>query len=253
MIMKQVCVFFLVLTLLALGMAQAQEAEQQIKGTTVEELKASDWPDPSTVKVAILPLRDVKGMERHTQVATGAVALAFMRCGFQFAPELERRDMDGLAAVLVETANAVAEDKQIAPDESLRLGDAVRIGEGLGADWVVYGEVLDLHTYEKRSFFSIRKKAVANIKVKVADVRTGELVMSRQKEDKGSGGGAAVLVRRKGTAMERTICTRCCTDMYRDLCGALPSHKHDPDEEWTEQDVLALEEAWNRIAPRESE
>jgi curli biogenesis system outer membrane secretion channel CsgG len=225
----------------------------EIQGTTADELKKAALAAPSTIKVAVLPLQDAKSVERHTQVATAAVALGFMRCGFQFAPELQTREAAGLAALLHATDQAVLADKKIAPGEPLRLEDAVRIGQSLGADWVVYGDVVDMHTYMKTGFFVNQKKGVVNLKIKVANVATGELIMSRQLEESGSGGGVSAVVFRRATALERTICTRCAVTIYRDLCAALPSHTHTPEAEPTEDEVMAVEEAWAKLDPRAEE
>ncbi len=240
-----------VLTVFALTVLPAAAGE--IQGTTANDLKTAGLPAPSTIKVAVLPLQDAKSVERHTQVATATVALGFMRCGFQFAPELKTRDATGLAAILHATNQTLLADKKIAPGEPLRLDDAVRIGKELGADWVVYGDVVDMHTYMKTSFFVNQKKGVVNLKIKIANVATGELIMSRQLEESGSGGGVSAVVFRRATALERTICTRCVVTMYRDLCAALPSHTHSPEAEPTETDVMAVEDAWAKLDPRAEE
>jgi hypothetical protein len=249
--MRRYAVLVVVLTALTLAALPAMGGE--IQGTTADDLKKAALPAPSTVKVAVLPLQDIKNVERHTQVATAAVALTFMRCGFQFAPELKTRDAAGLAAVLHATNQAVLADKKIAPGEPLRLEDAVRIGNALGADWVVYGDVVDMHTYMKTSFFVNQKKGVANLKIKIANVATGETIMSRQMEESGSGGGASAVVFRRATALERTICNRCAITMLRDVCAALPAHINSPEGEPTEDDVMAVEEAWAKLDPRAEE
>lgn len=243
----------LVLGFAGLTMALFPALAGEIQGTSAEELEKAALPAPSTIKVAILPLQDLKGLERHTQVATAAVALGFMRCGFQFAPALETRDAAGLAAQLHATNQVLAADKKIVPGEPLRVEDAVRLGASLGADWVVYGEVVDLHTYMKTSFFVNQKKGVANVKIKLVNVATGELIMIRQLEESGSGGGASAVVFRRATALERTICNRCVITMYRDLCTALASHEHSPEAEPTEEEVMAVEEAWAKLDPRAEE
>jgi curli biogenesis system outer membrane secretion channel CsgG len=249
--MRRTFVLVGVLAALALGAFAASAAEPQ--GTTAAELKQAALPAPSTVKLAVLPLQDIKNMERHTQVATASVALWFMRCGFQFVPELKTHDAAGLAAVLHETNQALLADKKIAPGESLRLEDALRLGSALGADWVVYGDVVDLHTYMKTGFFQNQKKGVANLKLKIANVATGQLIMSRQLEDTGSGGGVSAFVFRRATALERTICIRCSDTILRDLCAALPTHTHSPEAEPGDSDVMAVEEAWAKLDPRGEE
>ncbi|MFB3882515.1 MAG: hypothetical protein ACE149_14705 [Armatimonadota bacterium] len=224
-----------------------------IQGTSADELKKAALAAPSTIKVAVLPLQDAKNVARHTQVATAAVALGFMRCGFQFAPELKTRDAAGLAAVLHATNLALLADRKIAPGEPLRLEDALRIGQSLGADWVVYGDVVDMHTYMKTGFFVNQKKGVVNLRIKIAKVATGELIMSRQLEESGSGGGVSALVFRRATALERTICNRCMVTIHRDLCTALPGHTHASEAEPTEEEVAAVEEAWAKLEPQAEE
>jgi len=249
--MRRCAVLAVVLTAVTLTAFPAMGGE--IQGTTADDLKKAGLPAPSTVKIAVLPLQDIKNVERHTQVATSAVAVYLTRCGFQLVPERKSDDPAGLAAMLHATNQAVLADKKIAPGEPLRLDDAVRIGTGLGADWVVYGDVVDMHTYMKTGFFVNQKKGVANLKIKIVNVATGETIMSRQLEETGSGGGVSAVVFRRATALERTICNRCVITMLRDLCAALPAHTHSPEGEPAEDEVIAVEEAWAKLDPRAEE
>ena len=229
-----------------------------ISGTTLDELKARSIADPATIKVAILHFYDPKGVDRHVRVATIAVALNLMRCGFQFTPELKRESLDSfskgdaenLARVLMQDQAAVAADKEVAPDESLRQADAVRIGRAIGADWVVYGEVVEMQAYRGGGGI---KKGAANIKIKIVDLRSGESVLSRQGYDRGSGGGVSSFVVRKSTALERVICQRCVNETLADLCTALPKHPHHPADPPSEEQALAVGDAWNTLSPPKSE
>ena len=183
--------FIAVLVGLLASVAQATD----INGTSLEELREADLPDPSTVKVAILPIQDLKGLERHVQIATGAVALYFSRCGFQLVPEYKPASRDRftdsdaqeLTGALLKAREVFEEEEDVEPDEMLRRSDARRIGEKLGADWVVYGQVVEMHGYLGGG----RKKGAVSLKLRVLDLATGEYILSRQGFDRGSGGGTS--------------------------------------------------------------
>jgi len=248
--MNRVWVWLLLAASLALAIVGVCLADD-VLGTTKAELIALKLPTPSSLTVAVLPFSEAKNNERHIQLTTSAVALNFMRCGFQFAPALGRADADSLAATLVAAQKAVVQSGTIAPDEGLRRGDAVSLGKVLGADWVVYGDILEVHIYSKWMPIPT-KKVVGNVRVKVVDVGTGQLVMTRQWEVTETV-GLQTTVARKGTSAERRILTKCVNAIHRALCESLSPHEHLSEDEVTQSQVFEVEEAWNRLAPRKSD
>jgi len=231
--------------------APALAADKGIVGTTTQELK--DWRlrPPSVVKVAVLPFQSAKGIERQTRVAASAIALSLMRCGFDFAPGLEARDAQGLGTVLCAAEKAVAAEPDIPAWSPLQLADAVRVGRSLGADWVVFGEVLDLHSFTTRTVFALVKKGTATIRLQIADVASGELILYRQCQE-GVAAGPGLIGSRKGTALERDAAQHCLQRLYADLCTALPTHRHDPKEDYDDGTVLSVREAWEATLPEET-
>lgn len=162
--------------------AQAHKASQKADlqtSSSLEELaalKARPLPALNTLKVAILPFSDYASTPEHIHIATAANWAIWTREGFQVAPLLSGFD-------------ALARDKKIEPGLSLRLDDAVRIGEALGVDWVVYGEVKELRPYKKDSLFKSGKYLMAGMRIAVADVKRGELVYWQMRSERVGGSG----------------------------------------------------------------
>ena len=240
------------LALLAMTLAVAPgpcfAADKGREDTTAQDLTDRDFRPPSAVKVAVLPFYCGKGIERQTRAATSAIALSLMRCGFEFAPQLETRDLPGLATVLCEAQKAVAVDGNIRPGAALKAEDAVRVGRVLGADWVVFGEILDLHSFTSRTLLAMVKKGTATIRLEIAEVASGELILDRQRQEKVSA-GPGLIGSRKGTALERDAAQHCLQRLYADLCAALPTHRHDPEKDYQDGAVLSVQEAWDALLP----
>jgi len=196
----------------------------------------------------VLPFYCGKGIERQTRAATSAIALSLMRCGFEFAPQLETRDPQSLATVLCEAQKAVATDGSIRPGTALKAEDASRVGRVLGADWVIFGEILDVHSFTSQTLLAMVKKGTATIRLEIAEVASGELILDRQRQEKVAA-GPGLIGSRKGTALERDAAQHCLQRLYADLCAALPAHRHDPEEDYHDGAVLSVQEAWDALLP----
>ncbi len=179
-----------------------------MQGTTVDELAQLQLPAPSEVTVALLPFWDYKNITRHTEVCRHHLHRYFTREGFTVVPP-----------ALVTAV--VSQDEKLEPGLPMRRDDAVRLAAKLEADWAIYGNVLQLETYEKKSFFSERKKAKVGIRLAIAAVETGEILFWRQRFDTSGGHGGAT---KRATSMERTAADVCLTRILEDFFAALPDH-----------------------------
>ena len=183
--------------------------QESVQGTTVDELAQMQLPNPSEVTVALLPFWDYKNITRHTEVCRHHLHRYFTREGF------------GVVPPALVTA-VVSQDTRLEPGLPMRRDDAVRLATRLGADWAIYGNVLQLETYEKKSFFSERKKAQVGIKLTIVAAATGEILFWRQRFDTSGGHGGAT---KRATSMERTAADVCLTRILEDFFGALPDHE----------------------------
>lgn len=223
-------------------------ADKEVAQTTAQELMDRRFRPPSAVKVAVLPFYCGKGIERQTRAATSAIGLSLMRCGFEFAPQLKTRDSGGLAAVLCEAQKAVAVDGNIRPGAALKAEDAVRVGRVLGADWVIFGDILDMHSFTSHTVLAMVKKGTATIRLEIAEVASGELILDRQRQETVAA-GPGLIGSRKATALERDAAQHCLQGLYADLCAALPAHRHDPEAHYQDGAVLSVQEAWDALLP----
>jgi len=196
------------------------EDEEKFEGTQKAELEKLQLPKPSGVKVAVLPFWDFKSEQRHIDDTTSYTQELFGRHGFVLI---------GKEAVL----SAVKADKEIEPGQPFRRSDAARFGQVLGADWVVYGEVYELETYVKTSFFTARKKAKISLKVTVVNVATGEILYWHKRSDTSGGTGFANL--RHASTIEAKACRVCLDRAYKLLLDSLPAHTVKPEEDKPEQ------------------
>ena len=206
--------FGAVLLAVALGaapvFAKAEPTPQE--GTSVEELaalKARPLPVPSKVKVAILPFTDSTGSIAQLRMGTVANYLLWQREGFQMLPVLKG-------------FKALTADEQIEPGLPLRRTDAARLGKKLGADWVVYGDVKQLTSYHKDSFFKSSKYLLAGIRIVVVEVKSGETLYWHSRVDKTGGkswggGSSAVTLKRRGAIIVSL-------NALQPLFDALPPH-----------------------------
>jgi len=182
--------------------------EEPAQGTTVDELARLQLPAPSEVTVALVPFWDYKNLPRHTEVCRHHLHRYFTREGFRVVPP-------GLVTAVV------SQDSKLEPGSPMRRDDAVRLATKLGADWAIYGNVLQLETYEKKSFFSERKKAKVSIKLTIVAAATREILFWRQRFDTSGGHGGAT---KRATSMERTAADVCLTRILEDFFAALPDH-----------------------------
>ena len=180
-----------------------------MQGTTVDELAQLQLPRPSEVTVALLPFWDYKNLSRHTEVCRHHLHRYFTRHGFTVVPP-----------ALVSAV--VSQDTKLEPGVPMRRDDAVRIAAKVGADWAIYGNVLQLETYEKKSAFSKRKKAQVSIKLTVVAADSGEVLFWRQRFDTSGGHGGFT---KRATSMERTAADVCLTRILKDFFAALPDHE----------------------------
>ncbi len=192
------------------GLALAED----VQGTTKEQLAELELPQPSDVRVALLPLWDYKNLQRHVEDCRETLTRRFGAEGFLLVHP---------AIVGAETV----QDRELEPGEPMRRGDAIRLGTALGADWAVYGNILELETYRKTSFLTSRKKAKASIKLTVVDVATGNIIFWRQRFDTTGGTGIfsdGLLGTKKATSLERRAVDISIERILQDIFAALPEH-----------------------------
>ena len=182
--------------------------EESVQGTTVDELAQLQLSAPSDVTVALLPFWDYKNLTRHTEVCRDHLHRYFTREGFTVVPP-----------ALVTAV--VSQDKKLEPGLPMRRDDAARLAAKLGADWAIYGSILQLETYEKKSVFSERKKAKVGIRLAIVAVDSAEILFWRQRFDTSGGHGGAT---KRATSMERTAADVCLTRILEDFFAALPYH-----------------------------
>lgn len=162
--------FATVLCALCANFAYAKKRkDDKPRGTTAVELaqlKARPLPQPSKIKIAVLPVMDSSGLSENTRIATATVWQLLHRQGFSLTPILS-----GFAAL--------EKDSEIEPGASLRKEDAVRLGKKLGVNWVVYGEAGELRVSSKSGWISNKKYADASLRLVVVDIA------NNQKDDSG--------------------------------------------------------------------
>jgi hypothetical protein len=167
--------------------SQSMGKEKKFEGTTKEDLAKITLPTPSQTKVAILPFyAPIK--KEHVKYSTEAAFKVFEEQGFVMLPQEE-------------VNSAFENDKKKEEGEPLTKEDALRIGKSVGADWIIYGKVLDLSTYMKQTFWSALKKAKVSLKISILDAKTQEIFFWRQGSDVVEG-GMGVFVK-KGAALEK--------------------------------------------------
>lgn len=203
-----------VVVVVGLGFMTQLALAEDVQGTTKEQLAELELAQPSDVRVALLPFWDYKNLQRHVEDCREVLTRRFGAEGFLLVhPAL--------------VAAATVQDEELEPGEPMRRGDAIRLGTALGADWAVYGNILELETYRKTSFLSSRKKAKVSIKLTVVDVVTGNVIFWRQRFDTTGGTGifsGGVLGTKKATSLERRAVDICIERILQDLFAALPEH-----------------------------
>lgn len=197
---------------LAGGLAPAAERE----GSIPEDLAARKPPKPNDLYVAVLPFWAIE--PRQADTARACVLLNLLRHGFRLAP----RGAPNLAALVRQTDSAVRRDPAREPLARLEAQDAARIGKRLGADWVVYGEVGDLHTQSEKGGLMARKLGVVDLRLAVVETSTGEVVFWARVQDAMS--GSTGLFRAKATSLERALITRTINAIFDDIGRGMPEH-----------------------------
>ncbi len=205
---RSLLVILLTIAAVALSGLLGTAGEESVQGTTVDELAQLQLPRPSEVTVALLPFWDYKNLPRHTEVCRHHLHRYFTREGFRVVPP-----------ALVTAV--VSQDTKLEPGLPMRRDDAVRIAANIGADWAIYGYVLQLETYVKKSLFSERKKAKVGIRLAIVAIETGDILFWRQRFDTSGGHGGTT---KRATSMERTAADVCLTRILADFFAALPDH-----------------------------
>jgi hypothetical protein len=198
------------------------------QGTTLDELRQCNLKAPGTQKMAVLPFFATTGKQVHSDVATATAYLILQREGYQMVP-------------LWDAEKAYKEDKQMEPGAAPRKEDAARVGKTLGADLVCYGEVDELESYVKTSFFSSVKKGKGAMKVSIADTGNGNVVFWNRRSETSGGGG---MVAKKASSLERRAARVILGRALENYCQGLPPHQHNPEGEITEDVSLTLEKEW---------
>ena len=214
---------WLTIAVVLVGCEGRTEFPEEVQGTTKEQLAELELPQPSEVSVALLPFWDYKNLQRHVQDCGEALTRRFGVEGFLLVPPAR-------------VAVAVLEDKELAPAEPMGREDAIRLGAALGAQWAVYGSILQLETYSDKPWwggmFDTQKYAKAEIKLSVVDVVTGDIVFWQQRFDASGGTGTLIRVltygalgEKKATTLERRAVEICFERMLQDHWAALPEHE----------------------------
>lgn len=225
MVNARYCIVALLVALLLPTTLLAADKLPEYEGTKPEDLAMLKLPVPATTTVAVLPYWDYKSMQRHIDLATGLSRDMFERHGFGLTSS------DAIA-------QAVKADKDIEPGQAFRRTDALRIGKQLGASWVVYGEVLELETYTKNSFFKGRKKkGKVTIRVSILDVPSETIIYWHKRSDTSGGTGFDYL--KRAASIERRACEVCLDRCLSPLFEALPKHEVKPAKPDTEKEDTA--------------
>lgn len=207
------------------------------RGTSAEDLaklKERPLPQPHDLKVAILPLWDASGSKDNTYTATASVWLLWQKEGFNLTPIL-----DGF--------KARDEDGDVEPGMALRKEDAIRIGEKLGVDWVVYGEVLQLEQSYKQSFFMTAKYVRASLRIAIAEVphdksSTGSIIYWQIRNERRGGGR-----NKSGDTLKRLASIVVAQDILQPFFDAFPEHKHSDEKLDTGDVAKFVDETWPKV------
>lgn len=205
--MKRTCALLL---FIALALCSQSYCADSIEGgTSAEELVARTLAAPSTIKVAIMPLYDYASNSHHQHVGSAACYLEFEHEGFEMVP-------------LLLSFAAEKNDGKIEPGLPMRKEDAVRIGNVLAADWVVYGEIKEMRDYKVERWYGDARKIQGALRLCVADCKTGELIYWKAKSDNmGETGG---FVERKASQLIRVATQAITRKIFAALFKVLPKH-----------------------------
>lgn len=210
------CTFYGILNSTAFADKKNDDAPRGTSAEEVAKLKARPLPHPHDIKVAILPFWDASGSKDNTRMASSAVWLLCQREEFQLTPIL-----DGF--------KAVDDDGEMEPGLPLRKADAERIGQKLGVDWVIYGEVRELRHYHKRSLFKHAKYVQAALRIAVVEInnnpaKASKIIYWQMRSERRGGTGFFKGRASKGDTLQRKACVTVSYDILKPLFDALPEH-----------------------------
>lgn len=114
----------------------------------------------------------------------------------------------------------------------------MRLGKALDADWAIYGEIKNIDSYEKSSFFGQKRASGLTVRLSVVDCRTEEIVYWRtlaatHSASKGLGGEKMDKMNRM--AME--VALRHLSDPF---FKALPEHTTLPKHKTGDNEILGF-------------
>lgn len=178
-------------------------------GTTGAELAKLQLPQPSTVKVLVIPLWDYTSDIFHQRTATAGVYQRVEHEGFNMLPILKGFEV-------------VRADSELEPGLPLRKAEAIRLGKAAGADWAVYGEVRELRVYEKSKFLGSTKKIICSMRLAIVDCNKGEVIYWKERSDTLGDSG---LLARKSTKLIRVGVQSVSNNILTPLFTAMPKHE----------------------------
>jgi len=201
------------------------------EGSLPSDLAALNPPPPNDISVAVLPFwsRD----EAQRELGRACALLNLMRHGFRLAPS----GSETVPALVRKTDQALRNDPQWDPLATIEPKDAARIGKALGAEWVIYGEIGELHVKSEKRGLLPKKAGVIDLRLHVIDTATAEALYWSRIQDTASCGGWSS----SASAIERRLLTRTVNTIFDDLVTAIP--KHYIGAEVTPEEVQRLYEA----------
>ena len=229
-------VLALVVAVAAVAAAYAAEQAKR-EGTYWKELAAQKLPAPSGLSVAVLPfgvptssivLMPRTQAERQVEVPRACVLLNVQRHGFKIVPEAA-----SLSLVPALTDKAMALEIEDKVPVQWDREKAVGIGRKLGADWIVYGDlVLDMDYRVTGGLFARVKKVVRlKLHLILVDVQSGEvLYWSRaEAEAQGSSTSHGVGNNAEDAEIARGLFVGTTNSIIDDIAKALPKHEVGPE------------------------
>ncbi len=232
--MRNLCLMVLLLCLVCLMVgARVSEAAYESRNSGLDALFSACDQDVPSISVAVLKFDGPS--RRASELARGSILLNLRRHGLQIRPEAET-----LAAAVAQTDAALVGTPMVEGTEPGGEGItrmvAARIGEELGVDWVVYGQINELRADTRVSFFRTRRLAMIDFQINFVKAGSGETLYWARAKDRGSCGVG--IANAKGTSLERRITIRTTNHVFTHLTQALPEHKVGP--EVTEKDVQSF-------------
>jgi len=189
-------------------------AAAEREGTLPVDLASLNPPRPGEVHVAVLPFwarNDV-----HREQGRACTILNLMRHGFRLAPA----GSNTISNMVRKTDYAIRNDSQWDALGRITPADAARIGQALGARWVIYGEFGELQVQSERKGLIPKKEGVIDLRYHLVEVETGETLFWSRVQDTGSCGGWPT----SSSAIERRLLTRTINSIFDDMMTAFPEH-----------------------------